>query len=121
VTVPGSKPVYVSIGLAGDGMIARTILYSLRTASRTTAKPTGVVTGVAYACEGAVLLPGTILRVTVSLQGSGAGVSETVRSGAKYRFSVPPGVYQVIGWWGSRRVIVRAGYVVTANFMNTCI
>src|ERR1019366_3799275 len=33
VTVPGrSKPVYVSIGLAGDGMVARTILYSLRAA-----------------------------------------------------------------------------------------
>jgi hypothetical protein len=31
VTVPGrSKPVYVSIGLARNGMIARTILYSLR-------------------------------------------------------------------------------------------
>jgi hypothetical protein len=33
VTVPGrTKPVYVSIGLAGDGMVARTILYSLRAA-----------------------------------------------------------------------------------------
>lgn len=33
VTVPGrSKPVYVSIGLAGNGMIARTILYSLKAA-----------------------------------------------------------------------------------------
>ena len=33
VTVPGrSKPVFVSIGLAGNGMIARTILYSLRAA-----------------------------------------------------------------------------------------
>ena len=33
VTVPGrSKPVYVSIGLAGSGMVARTILYSLRKA-----------------------------------------------------------------------------------------
>jgi hypothetical protein len=31
VNVPGrSKPVFVSIGLAGNGMIARTILYSLR-------------------------------------------------------------------------------------------
>ena len=31
VTVPGrSKPVYVSIGLAGNGVIARTILYSLK-------------------------------------------------------------------------------------------
>jgi hypothetical protein len=74
-----------------------------------------------YASEGAVLPPGTILHVTVSFQGSAAVASETVRSGAKYRFSVPPGVYQVIGWWGSRRVIVRAGHVVTANFMNTCI
>jgi hypothetical protein len=33
VTVPGrSKPVYVSIGLAGSGTVARTILYSLRAA-----------------------------------------------------------------------------------------
>jgi hypothetical protein len=33
VTVQGrSKPVYVSIGLAGSGMVARTILYSLRAA-----------------------------------------------------------------------------------------
>ena len=34
VAVPGrSKPVYVSIGLAGNGMTARTILYSLRPAT----------------------------------------------------------------------------------------
>ena len=34
VRVPGrSKPVYVSIGLAGNGMVARTILYSLRAAT----------------------------------------------------------------------------------------
>jgi len=33
VTVPGlSKPVFVSIGLAGNGIVARTILYSLRAA-----------------------------------------------------------------------------------------
>ena len=33
VTVPRrSKPVYVSIGLAGSGTVARTILYSLRAA-----------------------------------------------------------------------------------------
>ena len=33
VTVPGrTKPVFVSIGLAGNGMVARTILYSLRAA-----------------------------------------------------------------------------------------
>jgi hypothetical protein len=50
-----------------------------------------------------------------------AVASETVRSGAKYRFSVPPGAYRLIGWWGSRDVKVRAGHVVTANFMNTCV
>ena len=39
VTVPGrSKPVYVSIGLAGNGMVARTILYSLRPATSSTSK-----------------------------------------------------------------------------------
>ena len=39
VTVPGrSKPVYVSIGLAGNGMVARTVLYSLRTATASTSK-----------------------------------------------------------------------------------
>jgi hypothetical protein len=33
LTVPGRKtPVLVSIGLAGNGMVARTILYSLRAA-----------------------------------------------------------------------------------------
>ena len=33
VTIPGrSKPVFVSIGLAGNGMVARTILHSLRAA-----------------------------------------------------------------------------------------
>jgi hypothetical protein len=33
VTVPGrTMPVVVSIGLAGNGMVARTILYSLRAA-----------------------------------------------------------------------------------------
>jgi hypothetical protein len=33
VTVPGrSKTVYVSIGLAGNGVVARTILYSLKEA-----------------------------------------------------------------------------------------
>ena len=46
VTVPGrSKPVYVSIGLAGNGMVARTILYSLRSASSSDACPGGLDAG----------------------------------------------------------------------------
>jgi len=40
VTVAGSKPVYVSIGLAGNGMIARTILYSLRDVRAAQGAPT---------------------------------------------------------------------------------
>jgi hypothetical protein len=48
VTVPGrAKPVYVSIGLAGNGMVARTILYSLRVAwTRYAAAVTGRFEGV---------------------------------------------------------------------------
>jgi photosystem II stability/assembly factor-like uncharacterized protein len=39
VTVPGRKtPVYVSIGLAGNGMVAKTILYSLRPATASVSK-----------------------------------------------------------------------------------
>ena len=122
VTVTGrSKPVYVSIGLAGNGMIARTILYSLRAASRTTAKPTGVVTGVAYACSG---LPPVVTgrqEVKVSLySGSRPVASQTIRSGAKYRFSVHPGTYRLVGWWRSRAVTVRAGDVATVNILNLC-
>jgi hypothetical protein len=122
VTVPGRKnPIYVSIGLAGNGMIARTILYSLRAASRTTAKPTGVVTGVAYACSG---LPPVVTgrqKVKVSLySGSRRLVSETIRSGAKYRFSVTPGAYRLVGWWRSKAVTVRAGDVATVNILNLC-
>ncbi|MGA3354482.1 MAG: hypothetical protein ABSD85_15065 [Acidimicrobiales bacterium] len=42
VTVPGrSKPVYVSLGLAGNGMVAKTILYSLRPATEPAARAEG--------------------------------------------------------------------------------
>jgi hypothetical protein len=125
VTVPGrSKPVYVSIGLAGNGLVARTILYSLRAASpsRTTAKPTGIVTGVVQACAGVQVPAGEIIHVKVSLySGSKRVASETVVSGTKYRFSVSPGTYRLTGWWGSKGVTVRAGRSVTVNFWNPCI
>ena len=123
VTVPGhSRPVYVSIGLAGDGMVARTILYSMwavRT-TRSTSPSTGVVTGVAEACEG-IAPAGRTFHVKVSLYSASKPVaSETVVSGSRYRFSVTPGTYQVKGWWGSRSETVRAGVVVTDNFMDIC-
>jgi curli biogenesis system outer membrane secretion channel CsgG len=86
------------------------------------AGPTGVVTGVAYACQGLALPPGEILHVRVSLySGSSLVASETVRSGTKYRFSVSPGSYCVTGWWGFKGVTVRAGRIVTASFWNICI
>jgi len=124
VNVPGrSKPVFVSIGLVGNGMTARTILDSLRPASptRTTPKPTGIVTGVAEVCEG-VQVEILHVKVKVSLySGSKRVASETVVWGTKYRFSVSPGTYRLTGWWGSKGVTVQAGHIVTVNFWNPCI
>lgn len=85
-----------------------------------TVKRTGVVTGVTYACQGLALPSGEVLHVKVGLySGPSLVASETVRSGAKYRFSVPPGSYRVTGWWGSKGVAVRAGHRVTADFFDT--
>jgi len=124
VNVPGrSKPVFVSIGLVGNGMTARTILDSLRPASptRTTPKPTGIVTGVAEVCEG-VQVEILHVKVKVSLYSRSKRVaSETVVWGTKYRFSVSPGTYRLTGWWGSKGVTVQAGHIVTVNFWNPCI
>jgi hypothetical protein len=48
-------------------------------------------------------------------------VPETVRSGSRYRVSVKPGEYQLVGWWGSKHMTVHAGQTVTASFYNICI
>jgi hypothetical protein len=134
VTVPGrSKSVYVSIGLAGNGTVAKTILYSLRTASpsRTTRKPTGVVTGVAYACVGVRVSVGEVFYLKVSLYSASRSVaSETVRSGNRYRLTAAPGVYTLkvrqrmaTGTdqpYPPRTVVVRAGRSTTANFRSVC-
>jgi hypothetical protein len=120
--------------VAGNGMVARTILYSLRAASpsRTTPKPTGVVTGVAYACEGALVTVGEVFHMNVSLySGSRSVASETVRSGKTYRLTAAPGVYTVkvrqqVGNvtaepYPPRAVVVRAGRTTTANFRIVCV
>jgi hypothetical protein len=87
-----------------------------------TVGPTGVVTGVADACVGDVIPPGEVLHVKVSLDsGSNLVASTTVRSGARYRFSVVPGEYRLTGWWGSKSVAVRAGRAVTVKITNVCI
>jgi hypothetical protein len=94
---------------------------SLAGCTTSTVRPTGVVTGVAYACSG---LPPVVTgpqKVKVSLySGSRPVASETIRSGAKYRFSVSPGAYRLVGWWRSKAVTVRAGDVATVNIMNLC-
>jgi len=97
---------------------------SLAVCTTTTAKPIGVVTGVAYACQGPRLPAGHVLHVRVSLYvGPKLVASETVRSAARYRFSVGPNAYRVTAWSGSKRLTLRAGHIVTANFdfPNTCI
>ena len=91
-------------------------------AMSSTVKPTGVVTGIVQACEGALVKSGTIPHVRVSLySGSKRIATEMVRSGAKYRFSVSPGAYRLTGWWGSKAVTVRAGCIVTDNFLSPCV
>ncbi|MGA2527657.1 MAG: hypothetical protein ABSG36_00690 [Acidimicrobiales bacterium] len=93
---------------------------TVKAAAGRTAKPTGVVTGYAFACEG-IAPAGRAFHVKISLYyDSKLVASETVKSGSKYRFSVRPGEYQVKGWWGSRGVTVRAGAVVTADFPDYC-
>jgi hypothetical protein len=101
VTVPGhSKPVFVSIGLAGNGMVARTILYSLR------ATPPSGTTGLARATtcahndktfparvwsqlviNGYMVCPVTVKRVTPF--GASEAVARDVRNGA-IPSTVPP-------------------------------
>ena len=85
-------------------------------------RPTGVVTGVADACVGHPVPPDEVLHVKLSLDSRSTVVaSTTIRSGARYRFSIVPGEYRVTGWWGSRSVAVRAGRAVTANFASDCV
>ena len=53
VTVPGRrKPDFVSIGLAGNGMVARTILYSLRAASDSAVTPASFLARAKAGIEG---------------------------------------------------------------------
>jgi hypothetical protein len=103
-------------------MVMVVLALTLAGCTTSAVRPTGVVTGVADACEGHPVPPGEILHVKVSLDsGSSLVASTTIRSGARYRLSVVPGEYRVAGWLGSRSVAVRAGHVVTVNFENICI
>jgi hypothetical protein len=104
------------VRLRAAAMVA--IALTLAACTTSTVRPTGVVAGVASACQGLALQAGESLPVEVSLySGSSLIASETVRSGSKYRFSVTPGSYRVTGWWGSKGATVRAGRIAAANFM----
>ena len=91
-----------------------------------TVKPTGVVTGFADACVGTALTGSALPRVTVVLYcGATVVASTTVKSGAKYRFSVRPGSYKVeaqqAGFqYRPKGVVAMAGHSVTANFPDYC-
>jgi hypothetical protein len=101
VTVPGrEKPVVVSIGLAGSGMVARTILYSLR-ASSASAHPlqaAGTIAGSLVRVGGpapgaAVALPGQV----TARSSAGRNFTATVAKSGRFVLSVPPGAYKLTG------------------------
>jgi hypothetical protein len=86
------------------------------------------VTGFADACVGLVLAGSALPRVTVLLySGPTVVASTTIKSGAKYRFSVTPGSYKVKAQQATpsfqyrpKGVVVRAGQSVTATFPDYC-
>jgi hypothetical protein len=101
VTVPRrAKPVVVSIGLAGSGMVARTILYSLR-ASLAGGHPlqvAGTVAGtlvrLGSPAPGApVALPGLVTARSSAARNSTA----TVGKRGRFVLSVSPGEYKLTG------------------------
>lgn len=101
VTVPHNpKVVYVSIGLAGNGMIARTILYSLR-ASPAIGHPlqvAGTIAGTLVRVGGPspgapVALPGQVTATS----SAGRKFTVTVGKSGKFVLSVSPGDYKLTG------------------------
>jgi len=97
VSVPGrAAPVFVSIGLAGSGMVARTILYSLRAATPSEARGSvgGTLVRVGGPAPGsAVALPG---QVTAE-NSFGHKFTVTVGKRGQFVLSLPAGVYQLTG------------------------
>ena len=100
VTVPGrSKPVFVSIGVAGNGIVARTILYSLRAYStighplQTAGTIAGTLVRVGGPAPGATVLPGQV----TARNSAGRKFTMTVGKSGKFVLSVSPGVYKLTG------------------------
>jgi hypothetical protein len=92
-------------------MVMVVLALGLAGCTTSTAKPTGVVTGLTARCN--ILVP----PVKVSLySGRTLVASATVPAGASYRLTVAPGLYNVIGLGGgSPTAAVRVGRTVTVN------
>jgi hypothetical protein len=92
-----------------------------RTVPPTTQSGLGVVSGYADACAGPQpVKPNSHVTVLLYAGPSLVG-SETIRAGATYRFSVPPGSYRVIGPGEAPKVVVtQAGRVITDNIPDMC-
>ena len=97
VSVPGrAAPVFVSIGLAGSGMVARTILYSLRAATPSEARASvgGTLVRVGGPAPGsAVALPGQV----TAKNSFGHKFTVTVAKRGQFVLSIPAGVYELTG------------------------
>ena len=85
------------------------IALTLAACTTSTVRPTGILTGIAPVYELKIPLAGEVLHVKESLYPESRPIaSETVRPGAKYRFSVSPGAYRVMG---TVRGTIRRGFV----------
>jgi len=100
-------------------MVAMTV--ALAGCTTSAAGPTGVVTGVTYACQGLAL------RLVRSFMSGSASTRDRASSPRRQSAQVPSTVSQsllgrigVTGWWGSTGVLVRADHRVTADFFDTC-
>jgi len=138
VTVASSKPVVVSIGLAGTGVTARTILNSLRpTATGTVwghiqrcsalSEPMSYVGGSVVALRGVVRWRKVSKLVWKRLLPTDVVGREQVPAGGEYRFTLPAGDYVIdlphyiggnVGTLIS--VVIRAGRTIHADLPNDC-
>jgi hypothetical protein len=78
----------------------------------------GVISGFADSCSG--LMEHVHVKVLL-YRGPRLVSSETIRSGAGFRFSVVPGSYRVMADHRSVRVTVRAGRTATASLLSVCL
>ena len=114
--------VVLAIGLAACTSVSssapKTTTPSSNAPTGITKAGTGVIAGYADSCSG--LMEHVHVKV-VLYRGTKLIASETVRSGASFRFSVTPGSYKVRADHRSVQVTVRAGRTVTASLLTVCL